>query len=129
VILVNFIDAIMDHLESNLDLFKTFKADILGEDDDALAIKRIPSSPNMRFMDGSRDDVVAFQVLVRNKDQLKAINTIVAISNALESLPELIIDEGQLIKCELYSLPTIVGSDRELYLYSALFNATIHKGR
>lgn len=123
---MRFFDAIMNHLETNLVLFTTFKSDLLGEDDNALAIRRIPSSPNNRFLDGSRDDVIAFQVLVRNKEQLKSIQTIEAILNALENLPKLVIDEGQLIKCEVYVHPTLVQSERESYLYSALFNATIN---
>lgn len=127
---MDLIDRILDYLEGNMTLFTTFTVDVLRESHEALAIRRTPSAPSMRFLDDSRDDVIAFQILVKHKNQFKAILTINEIVKALEGLKEneIVSNENsfEFLKCELYTNPLLVEQDkRGSYVYSALFNAEV----
>lgn len=130
---MDFMDKVLDHLESNLTLFSTFKVDILSDDANALTIRRTPSSPSSRFFDDTRVDEFMFQILVKNTSQRIALETINNIVVELEDLKFIYAetDSFELLKCEVYTLPLFVEEDsRGSYIYTALFKATlVIKGR
>jgi hypothetical protein len=129
---MGLLDDLADHLERNISLFATFKIDILSDDDNALTIRRYQSGPSQRFIDGTRDDLIGFQVLVRNLDQKIAVDTIEVLTDYLEKLKEgqITSSDGSynFINCDLYIHPLLVEkTDQGAYLYSTLFQARIYK--
>ncbi|MGV3265631.1 phage tail terminator protein [Cytobacillus pseudoceanisediminis] len=128
----DFIDDLANHLEAKFSLFDSFSVDVLPEDLNALTIRRTPAAPLGRFMDGSRDWVIAFQILVKHQNQVHAIDTINELTVYLDELGinAIIPVDGsyQFIKSEISTMPLLVEKDsRGSYIYSALFNATITK--
>lgn len=122
---MDVLDSVIDHLEGTLDLPTTFKVDVLSGDDNALTIRVTPSTPGNEFLDGSEDDEIAFQVLVKHKSQLKAKQLSEGIADALERTW---VYDG-LVKCRKTSYPLLVEvTDRNCYLYSTMFSTTIYKG-
>lgn len=127
---MDFIDRTLDYLEGNLDLFARFTVDFMPEKNKSLTIRRTPSAPSARFMDGSRDDVISFQILVKHPRQTEAIKTLQDIIDTLESLEEGTIQSVNgsfdFINCDLYTNMTLVERDeRKNFIYTALFNANL----
>lgn len=128
----DFIDDLSNHIESKLTLFNSLTVDVLPEDLNAITIRRTPSSPIRRYLDRSREWVIAFQILVKHQNQGQAIDTINELTVYLDELgPNTIIPSDgsyQFIKSEIYTMPLLVEKDsRGSFIYSALFNATITK--
>lgn len=128
----DFIDDMANHLETNLTLFDTLSVDVLPEDSNAIIIRRTPSSALDRYMDSTKDWIIAFQVLVKHQEQWQAIQTMNDITIYLDQLgPHAVIPADgsyQFIKTEVYTMPLLVEKDsRGSYIYSALFNATISR--
>lgn len=128
----DFIDDLANHLEAKFSLFDSFSVDVLPEDLNALTIRRTPSAPLERFFDGSRDWVIAFQILVKHQNQGQAIDTMNQLIIYLDELGSNAVTSAdgsyQFIKSEIYTMPILVEKDsRGSYIYSALFNATITK--
>lgn len=128
----DFIDDMANHLEANLALFDTLSVDVLPEDLNAITIRRTPAAPLERFMDGSRDWIIAFQILVKHQNQGQAIDTMNEITVHLDELgPDAVIPADgsyQFIKSEIYTMPILVEKDKKgSYIYSTLFNATLTK--
>jgi hypothetical protein len=133
VIRLSFIDDIVNHLELNLELFTTFKIDILSEEENALTIRRYQSAPSQRFFDTSRDDEIGFQILSRNMDQLLAVSTLDRLMDYLERLTNVDMQSSdgsyQFLDCKTYVYPILVEkTDKGGYLYQSMFKATIYKG-
>ncbi|WP_404358501.1 minor capsid protein [Cytobacillus firmus] len=128
----DFIDDMANHLEANFSLFDALSVDVLPEDLNAITIRRTPAAPSERFMDGSRDWIISFQILVKHQNQGQAIDTINELTIYLDELgPNTIIPADgsyQFIKSEIYTMPLLVEKDsRGSYIYSVLFNAIITK--
>jgi hypothetical protein len=128
----DFIDDMANHLESNLTLFDAISVDVLPEDSNAITIRRTPSAPGTRYLDETKEWVVAFQVLVKHQEQWQSIQTINDITIHLDKLgPSAVFPADgsyKFTKCEIYTMPTLVEKDsRGSYIYTALFNATIFK--
>jgi hypothetical protein len=129
---MGFLDDLAGNVEANMQLFTTFKVDVLDSENNALTIRRYQSGPSVRFIDRSRDDLIGLQVLVRNESQQIASDTIEAITDYLEMLKEGAVTSSdgsyQFLNCDIYIHPLLVEkSDANAYLYSAIFQATIHK--
>lgn len=129
---MGFFDDLADNLESNFSLFATIKLDIMSENQNALTIRRYQSGPSQRFMNGTRDDLIGFQLLVRHTDQVTAINTIETLSEYLEKLKagNITSSDGsyEFLSCDLYVHPLLVEkTDHGAYLYSVLFQAKVYK--
>lgn len=129
---MGFFDDLAGNIEANMQLFTTFKIDILDTEDNALTLRRYQSGPSDRFIDGSRDDLIGLQVLVRNTDQQTASNTIESITDYLETLKEGAVTSSdgsyQFLNCDIYIHPLLVEkTDTNAYLYSAIFQAKIYK--
>lgn len=129
---MDLLDRVADYLENNMNLFDTFTVDMMRDDETGLTIRRTPSSPSDdRYLDDSRNDVIAFQILTKHKDQQQAINTLNSILKVLEGLEkESIASEDnsfEFVKCDVYTHPVLVERDaRGSYIYSALFRAEIY---
>ncbi len=128
----DFIDDMANHLEENFSLFDSLSVDVLPEDLNAITIRRTPAAPLERYLDDSRDWIIAFQILVKHQNQGQAIDTMNRLTIYLDELGtnEVTSADGsyQFIKSEIYTMPILVEKDsRGSYIYSALFNATITK--
>ncbi|EFV79279.1 hypothetical protein HMPREF1013_00195 [Bacillus sp. 2_A_57_CT2] len=128
----DFIDDMANHLEAKFTLFDSFSVDVLPEDLNALTIRRTPAAPLERFLDGSRDWVIAFQILVKHQNQGQAIDTMNELAVYLDGLgPNAVTSADgsyRFIKSEIYTMPLLVEKDsRGSHIYSALFSATITK--
>lgn len=127
---MDFIDRLLDYLETNMNLFTKFSVDFLPSSNQAITIRRTPSAPLTRYLDNSRDDVLSFQILVKHKKQTEAINTLQSIITTLEGLEEGAIQSQnnsfEFLKCELYTSLTLVEKDEKgCFIYTALFNTTL----
>jgi hypothetical protein len=128
----DFIDDMASHLEANLSLFTSLSVDVLPEDLNAITIRRTPSAPGTRYLDETKEWVMAFQVLVKHQEQWQSIQTMNEIAIHLDQLaPNAVIPADgsyEFTKCEIYTMPTLVEKDsRGSYIYTALFNAIIFK--
>lgn len=127
---MSLFDDLATNLETNLSLFTTFKIDVMDEKNEALTLRRYQSSPSQRFMDGTRDDFIGLQVLVKSKDQKLAIDTIEAITEYLEKLKSLTSSDGsyKFSTCDIYIHPLLVErTDSNAYLYQTSFIIRIYK--
>lgn len=125
---MDLLDRMIDSIET-LNLFTTFSIDVMKDNDNALTIRQAPSSPSIRFLDNSFDNVLLFQILVKHTDQKIAINTLEIISNHIENISKLPSNDGsyEFIKCEKYTNPLLVEkSDRGFYIYTAMFQTIIN---
>lgn len=126
---MDFMDMMMDYLEENVGLFAKFKLDILSDDERALSIRLVPSSPTTRFFDHHKDNIISFQVISKHENQRVALQTLYMIEKAIEDLVDLPSKTSsyKFIKCEVYNNPIFVEkTNGNSYIYTMMFNATLH---
>ncbi|WP_368298390.1 minor capsid protein [Cytobacillus firmus] len=128
----DFIDDLANHIESKFTLFDSLTVDVLPEDLNAITIRRTPAAPLERYLDGSRDWIIAFQILVKHQNQGQAIDAMNQLTIYLDELGPNAVTSADgsylFIKSEIYTMPILVEKDsRGSYIYSALFNAIITK--
>lgn len=125
---MDFLDRMLDRLESNVELFTFVKRGLLAEGN-SIAVRPIPSPPNTTYLNNERIDNYSFQFLVRNKDVLLAENTIESISEYLRNETSIESQDGSFtfVKLDVTTMPNWVGmSEREEHEYTALFQAEIY---
>lgn len=89
----------------------------LSTNTESIALRLAPSGNGARFFDASRDEPVQLQALVKSANQLTAINVLDIVKDALES-----------IDIQTYVQPNFVEQDEKGYIYTAIFQTTLHKG-
>ena len=127
---MNFLDAVMDYMDNQIDLGKNETQDVfatmphLGEEN-SVAVRLIPSAP-IDYIAGFIYEV-GFQVLVKNKNQIKAITVATDIFTDLHHGQAQIAGEGfRCISVACTTLPNWVETTEDGYhIYTALFKAEI----
>ncbi|WP_017379740.1 phage tail terminator protein [Paenisporosarcina sp. TG-14] len=129
---MDFMDRLLDKIESEFDLFGS--SIVIGglNDGNSIAVRRIPSPPRNRFMDGNRTEEYGVQLLVKHRDGRIATSTTQEISDLLETLEELSSNDGSFsfVKMECTTLPNWVETTNgKEQVYTALFVAELYRTR
>lgn len=128
---MDFFDRLLDWVEVNVQLFSIIEKSRMRNEGPAIAVRKTPTPPNARYMDGSKIDDFGFQVLVRNMDAVTVIDTIERITKAVDGLTGKDIESHNnsflLVKIEVYTNPNYVETnDRNEEIYTALFVAELY---
>lgn len=125
---MDFLDRMLDKLETDVELFTFVKRGMLAEGN-SIAVRPIPAPPNTTYLSNERIDNYSFQFLVRNKDVLLAEKTIESISEYLRNETAIESQDGSFtfVKLDITTMPNWVGmSEREEHEYTALFQAELY---
>ena len=125
---MDFLDRMMDKLETDVELFTFVKRGLLAEGN-SIAVRPIPAPPNITYLNGERIDNYNFQFLVRNNDVLIAEKTIESICEYLRTQKVIESQDNSftLVKIDVSTMPNWVGmSERNEYEYTALFQAELY---
>lgn len=127
---MDFLDRMLDKLESDVTLFTFVRKGLLAEGN-SIAVRQTPTPPNTTYLDKNRIDNYGFQFLVRHKDVLTAENTIQSIYEYLCNRTDIESQDGsfKLVKIDVSTMPNWVGmSEREEHEYTAIFQAELEIG-
>ncbi|MER2057244.1 MAG: minor capsid protein [Niallia sp.] len=127
---MDFLDRMLDKLESDVTLFTFVRKGLLAEGN-SIAVRQTPTPPNTAYLDKNRIDNYGFQFLVRHKDVLTAENTIQSIYEYLCNKTDIESQDGsfKLVKIDVSTMPNWVGmSEREEHEYTAIFQAELEIG-
>lgn len=126
---MDFLDRVCDYLEQNLSLYTKIRVGILGSGD-SIAIRPTPGMPPQKYLTGDRVRTYAFQVLTQHQSPKVALETLEAITRALQSLENgaIVSQDGSFVfvSCEAYTQPNFVEvTSQGTHVYSAIFYAEI----
>ena len=104
---MDFLPRIMDALESNIDLNAPLKVGLLEPASSAAAIRTVSSGVVTRYLNGDTIYHIAFQLLIQDADQQKAVNILDDITDYLDGLTkDSIISGDNSFTCLLYTSPS-----------------------
>ena len=127
---MDFLDRMLDQLETNVELFTFVKRGTL-QDGNSIAVRSTPTPPNTTYLNKDRIDNYGFQFLVRHKDIIIAENTIQLIYQYLINRDDIESqnDSFKLIKIDVSTMPNYIGTnERQEYEYTAIFQAELEIG-
>lgn len=130
---MDFLDRVIDFIENQIDLETIIKVGKLDENKTAISVRPTPSSTISRSMDRGTTFEYTFQVLVKDPNQLKAIQTVSQIAYLLDGLPNGAIKSADgsfiFVKSEIYVHPHYVETlEHGEAIYSAMIMAELEKG-
>jgi Bacteriophage minor capsid protein len=130
---MDFLDRVKEFLQARVTLNAPIIFGVLDSSTSSIAIRQTPSSVLNRYSDRGKTFEFSFQVLVKDINHKKAYDTIQAIFEALDGLPNDSIQSQDgsfsFIKCECYTLPNFVEkTGQNEYIYTAIFHAELEKG-
>src|SRR5690554_7402385 len=125
---MNFLDKLVDHVESSLTLYTPIGVGMLGAGN-SNAIRPTPGSMTSGYLNGRRLRPYSFQVLTQHTDPQIAYYTLEEIADLLGDTDASISGGGYvMVRCELYTAPNFVEvTDQGLHIYTALFEAELLK--
>src|SRR5690554_8053577 len=125
---MNFLDKLVDHIESSLTLYSSIRVGMLGTEN-SIAIRPTPGSMPSGYLNGGRLRPFSFQLLTQHSDPQTAYYTLEEIADLLDATDADINGEGYvMVRCEPYTAPTLVEvTDHGPPLYTALFEAPLSK--
>lgn len=131
---MDFLDRLINYIEKQVVMNAIMKIGRLDQNSSAASIRQTPSGISGRFFDGGKTSEFSFQVLVKDSNHLKVINTLQQITDELDGLSNSAIesenDSFSFIKCEVYVNPNYVEeTDHGEYIYTALFTAELEGGK
>jgi minor capsid protein len=129
---MDFLPRIMDALESNIDLNAPLKVGLLEPASSAAAIRTVSSGIVTRYLNGDTIYHIAFQLLIQDADQQKAVNILDDITDYLDGLTKDSIISGDnsftFITSNVSVLPNLVQkTENDEYVYTAIFAAQIER--
>jgi hypothetical protein len=127
---MDFLDRVKEYLQANVTLNAPIVFGVLDAASSSIAIRQTPSSVLNRYSDSGKTFIFAFQVLVKDKNHKTAYDTIQAIFEALDGLPNdaIVSNDGSFtfVKCECYTLPNFVEkTEHDEYIYTAIFQSEL----
>lgn len=129
---MDFLDRLLDFIESKVDLDAPFSVGRLGTSENAYALRPSPSSPISRSLDKGKTYEYAFQILIKGTNQFKVIREMHEITKILDGLSNSAIqsEDGSFIfvKCEVYNYPSYLEEDRDTTTWTAQFVAELEGG-
>src|SRR5690606_27091403 len=125
---MNFLDKLVDHIESSLTMYSPIRVGMLGTGD-SIAIRPTPGSMPSGYLNGGRLRPFSFQVLTQHSDPHTAYYTLEEIADLLDATAACISGGGYgMVRCELYPAPKFVEvTGQGLQIYTALFEAELLK--
>lgn len=125
---MNFLDKLVDHIESSLTLYSPIRVGMLGTGN-SIAIRPTPGSMPSGYLNGDRLRPFSFQVLTQHTDPQVAYYTLEEITDLLDAMDVAIQGDGYtMVSCAVYTSPNFVEvTDQGLHIYTALFEAELLK--
>jgi hypothetical protein len=129
---MDFLPRIMDAIETNIELNAPLKVGLLEPASSAAAIRTVSSGIVTRYMDGSAIYHVAFQILIQDADQQRAVNILDDITDFLEGLTKDNVISGNnsfnFVTSNVSVLPNLVQkTNNDEYIYTAIYAAQLEK--
>lgn len=123
-----FIDNLV-HYVNTLNLFAPIKVGSLDIASKALTVRVTPGPMDTRYLDGSREQIINFQILCKSPSQTECILTMDKLQESLElSSGDLTGSAFELIRCGTYVSYSLVEQiTTGEYIYTALFEAEIER--
>ena len=125
---MNFLDKLVDHIESSLTLYSPIRVGMLGAGN-SIAIRPTPGSMPSGYLNEGRLRPYSFQVLAQHTDPQIAYYTLEEIADLLDATDADISGDGYvMVRCELYTAPNFVEvTEQGFHIYTALFEAELLK--
>lgn len=124
---MDFLDRVLDYLEGQMGV--TFEVGVLGSNVPSYAIRQTPSTVMDRYKDKGKTYSYSFQILVKDSDQLNAIQKAHQTFNLLDAKTSGINSSDNsftLINLECTTLPNFVEkNEHNEFMYTALFEAEL----
>jgi Bacteriophage minor capsid protein len=122
-----------EYLETNLSLIAPIATPLLSSDSKSIAIRPTPSTPNEPYLDRDKTFNFAFQILVKDPNNMTAYQQCHDIYNALDELPRGSIQSQNgsffMLRCSCSTIPNWVEQNEHgEHIYTALFNTELTKG-
>lgn len=129
---MDFLPKIMDAIESNIDLNAPLKVGLLEPASSAAAIRTVSSGIVTRYLNGDTIYHIAFQLLIQDADQQRAVNILDDITDFLDGLTKDNVISGNdsftFITSNVSVLPNLVQkTENDEYVYTAIYAAQIEK--
>jgi hypothetical protein len=129
---MDFLPKIMDAIETNIDMNAPLKVGLLEPASSAAAIRTVSSGIVTRYMNGDAIYHIAFQILIQDADQQRAVNILDDITDFLEGLTKDSIISGNnsfvFVTSNVSVLPNLVQkTDNDEYIYTAIYAAQLEK--
>lgn len=130
---MDFLDRIIDYIEDNVVIEKNIRIGKLEQNSSAISIRPTPGSVPNRYVDDDKIREYNFQILIKDTNQLKVIQKTEEITSLLDGLKSNGIvssnNSFRLVSCKVYVPPNYVEeTDREEYIYTAMFTAELQGG-
>jgi len=125
---MDFLDKIVDHIETNLGLYSPIRVGILGPQN-SIAIRPTPGSLPDGYLNGDRIRGFSFQILTQHENPHTAYTTLEEITDLLDAMDVDIQGDGYtMVQCAVYTAPNFVEVTPQGYhIYTALFEAELLK--
>jgi hypothetical protein len=122
----------MDAIESNIELNAPLKVGLLEPRSSAAAIRTVSSGIVTRYLNGDTIYHYAFQLLIQDADQERAVNILDDITDYLDGLTKDSViscnDSFNFITSNVSVLPNLVQkTENDEYVYTAIYAAQIEK--
>jgi hypothetical protein len=122
----------MDAIESNIELNAPLKVGLLEPRSSAAAIRTVSSGIVTRYLNGDTIYHYAFQLLIQDADQERAVNILDDITDYLDGLTKDSVISGNdsfnFITSNVSVLPNLVQkTENDEYVYTAIYAAQIEK--
>ena len=127
---MDFLPRLIEAIETNVAMNSPIRIGILEPSASAAALRTVSSGVISRYMDGSTLYHTAFQVLIQDADQERAVNVLDSITDYLDSLTQDSIISGNdsfnFITSSVSVLPNFVQKTaNDEYVYTAIYAAQI----
>lgn len=130
---MDFLDKTIDYIELNIPRASKVKVGKLSTEPSGVAIRQTPSTVTSRYVNSGAIREFAFQILVKDTDQLQAIKLLNEITSILDGLKneDIVSSDNsfKFINCKVSTLPNYVEeTDKKEFIYTALFIAELEGG-
>mgnify|MGYP001949236914 CR=1 FL=1 len=125
---MNFLDKLVDHIESSMTLYSPIRVGTLGTGN-SIAIRPTTGTMPSGYLNGERLRPYSFQVLAQHTNPQVAYYTLEEIADLLDAADADISGDGYvMVRCELYTAPNFVEvTEQGFHIYTALFEAELLK--
>ena len=122
--MTNIISDVKDYIDNNIVVYSSLLIDYLQANNNELMIRHEPSNvKETRYMDGSRIGMFNFSITAKNLDSKVAIDQLNLITNELDLVDNLVLDESlTFVSVEASTGVRLISkTDKQEFIYSITF--------
>ena len=122
--MTNIISDVKNYIDNNITVYSSLLIDYLQANNNELMIRHEPSNVvETRYMDGSRIGMFNFSITAKNLDSKVAIDQLNLITNELDLVDNLVLDESlTFVNVEASTGTRLISkTDKQEFIYSITF--------